>query len=106
MDKRTAAMDSPVPPLNAIRFLLAALIFSCGHAAAQQWPAKPVRIIVPFPPGQAADIVARVVAERLTATLGQQVIVENRTGAGSVVGSEMAAKSPPDGYTMLAAGTS
>ena len=99
-------MDSAVPPLNAIRFLLAALILICGVAAAQQWPAKPVRIIVPFPPGQAADIVARVVAERLTATLGQQVIVDNRPGAGSVVGSEMAAKSPPDGYTFLAGGTS
>ena len=54
-------MDQTVQPLNAIKLLLAALTFVCGAAAAQQWPAKPVRIIVPFPPGQAADIVARVV---------------------------------------------
>jgi tripartite-type tricarboxylate transporter receptor subunit TctC len=65
-----------------------------------------VRIIVPFPPGQAADIIARTVAERLSITFGQQVIVDNRPGAGSVVGSELAAKSPPDGYTFLAGGTS
>ena len=99
-------MDLTVRPLNAIKLLLVALTFVCGAAAAQQWPAKPVRIIVPFPPGQAADIVARVMAERLTAALGQQVIVDNRPGAGSMVGSEMAAKSPPDGSTLLAGGTS
>ena len=91
---------------TALRLCLPALALICASAAAQQWPAKTVRIIVPFPPGQAADLVARVMAERLSAVLGQQVIVENRPGAGSVVGSEMAAKSPPDGYTFLAGGTS
>ena len=92
--------------LTAIRLCLAALALVCTSTAAQQWPARTVRIIVPFPPGQAADLVARVMAERLSTVLGQQVIVENRPGAGSVVGSEMAAKSAPDGYTFLAGGTS
>jgi tripartite-type tricarboxylate transporter receptor subunit TctC len=85
---------------------LAALCFACGIAFAQQWPVRPVRIIVPFPPGQAADISARVVAERLTAAFGQQVIVDNRPGAGSLLGSEMAARSAPDGYTYFAGGNS
>jgi tripartite-type tricarboxylate transporter receptor subunit TctC len=87
-------------------WILFTLSFACGVASAQQWPARPLRIIVPFPPGQAADIVARVAAERLTTALGQQVIVDNRPGAGSMIGSEAAAKSPPDGYTFLAGGTS
>jgi tripartite-type tricarboxylate transporter receptor subunit TctC len=78
----------------------------CTVAVAQPWPSRPVRIIVPFPPGQAADIIARVIAERLTPALGQQIVVENRPGAGSMIGSEMAAKSRPDGYTLLIGGSS
>ena len=81
-------------------------VLPCAPAFAQQWPAKPLRIIVPFPPGQGADIVGRLVAERLTAVLGQQVIVENRPGAGSMLGTEFAAKAPGDGYTLLIGGTS
>jgi tripartite-type tricarboxylate transporter receptor subunit TctC len=72
---------------------------------AQQYPSKPVRIIVPFPPGQAADIITRIVGERLGAAIGQQVIVDNRPGAGAAVGTELAAKSAPDGYTLLAGGS-
>ena len=83
-----------------------ALLLACTPTLAQQWPMRPVRIIVPFPPGQAADIIARTVAERLSTTLGQQFIVDNRPGAGSVVGSELGAKAAPDGYTFLAGGTS
>lgn len=86
--------------------VLLPLILNFGEVAAQQWPTKPLRIIVPFPPGQAADIVARVIAERLSLALAQQVIVDNRPGAGSMLGSELAAKSAPDGYTYLAGGTS
>lgn len=74
-------------------------------AWAQQWPAKTVRIVVPFPPGQAADIISRIIAERLTPVLGQQILVDNRPGAGGVVGSGIAAKSAPDGYTYLFAGS-
>ncbi len=76
-----------------------------AHVLAQSWPAKPVRIIVPFPPGQAADIITRAIGERLSPALGQQVIVDNRPGAGAALGTELAAKAAPDGYTFLAGGS-
>ena len=78
----------------------------CGEAAAQQWPARPVRAIVPFPAGQAVDLITRMLAERMSVGLGQQIIVENRPGAGSVLGSEFVARATPDGYTFLAGGSS
>ena len=74
---------------------------AAGAVAAQQYPAKPIRIIVGFAPGGGSDFIARVIAQKLTERLGAQVIVENRPGAGSVLGSELAVKSPPDGYTLL-----
>jgi tripartite-type tricarboxylate transporter receptor subunit TctC len=80
--------------------LLATSVISRG-AFAQAWPTKPVRIIVPFPAGQATDILARVMAEQLTKSLGQQVIAENRPGAAGQIGADVAAKAPPDGYTLL-----
>lgn len=83
---------------------LAALIgAACGisAASAQDFPAKPVRIVVPWPPGGNVDITARTVQAALGEALGQQVLVENRAGAGGTVGSGQVAKSPPDGYTLL-----
>ena len=67
----------------------------------QAWPAKPVRIIVPFPPGGGLDFFTRIAAVKLQDNLGQQFVVENRAGAGGMIGAEAAAKSPPDGYTVL-----
>ena len=72
-----------------------------GFAHAQSYPSKPVRMIVPFPAGGATDIVGRLIAQKLTESWSQQVIVDNRGGAGGTIGSDAAAKSPPDGYTML-----
>jgi tripartite-type tricarboxylate transporter receptor subunit TctC len=81
--------------------LAALLAISAGAAIAQTYPAKPVRMVVPFPAGGATDIVGRLIAQKLSETWGQQVIVDNRGGAGGTIGSEVAAKSPADGYTIL-----
>src|SRR4051812_17796203 len=70
-------------------------------ASAQEWPAKPVHFIVPYPPGGGTDVIARIVQNRLSQELGQGIIIENRGGAGGALGTEAAAKSAPDGYTFL-----
>ena len=81
-------------------FLAAALLAS-PFAQAQDWPTKPVRMIVPFPPGGGTDTVARPLAAKLTQILGQQIVIDNRGGAGGTIGAGIAAKSPADGYTVL-----
>ncbi len=78
---------------------MALLTASALHA--QPYPVKPIRLIVPYPPGAGTDIIARTVGQRLAETLGQQVVVENRGGGGGVIGADAAAKAPPDGYTMV-----
>jgi tripartite-type tricarboxylate transporter receptor subunit TctC len=79
----------------------AILIALTAGAAAQDYPNKPVRLIIPFPPGGSNDVVGRVIATQLSDALGKQVVVDNRAGAGGVIGTEVAANSPPDGYTLL-----
>src|SRR5688572_15207208 len=84
----------------------AAALFFCGIAAAQPYPSRPVRIIVPQATGGGVDIMARSVAQKLTETWGQQVIVDNRPGANGIIGIEPVVKSKPDGYTLSASFTS
>src|SRR6266545_1991887 len=84
-------------------FSLVALLALSGSLAAQSYPNRAVKVVVPWPPGQATDIAARVVAERLQEALGQPFVIENRPGAGGAIGSEVVAKSAADGYTLLAA---
>ena len=81
-------------------FALAALVLA-GSALAQAWPTKPIRLIVPFPPGGSADILARAIGQKLGDGLGQQVIIDNRPGAGTAIGAEATAKAAPDGYTIM-----
>jgi len=81
--------------------LLAVLAALASEAQAQAYPVKPVRMIVPFAPGGNTDIIARIVVPGMSKALGQQIVIENRGGAGSMIGTDVAAKSPPDGYTLL-----
>jgi tripartite-type tricarboxylate transporter receptor subunit TctC len=84
--------------------LVAILCAAITPAAAQSWPtAKPIAMVVPFPPGPALDLVARLVGAKLSEALGQTVVIENRTGANGTVGSSLVARAAPDGYTLLAA---
>jgi len=81
--------------------LLVAALFASSIAVANDWPAKPVRFIVPYPPGGGTDVIARILQSRLSDGLGHSVIVDNRGGAGGVLGTEAVAKAPADGYTFL-----
>ena len=95
------------PPARARLLAALTLLLCCalpaGPASAQDYPAKPLRLVVPFPAGGGTDIVARTLGERLAAELGQPVIIDNRPGAGTVIGTDNVAKSAPDGYTLLMA---
>src|SRR5258706_8352022 len=83
-----------------IRLLAAVLLTASGRAAPQPCPVKPVTLIVPFAPGGGSDVSGRFIAQKLSTALGQQVVVENRAGAGGLIGVEAGIKSPPDGYTL------
>lgn len=95
----------------ALLFACSLLTGACGNAwpqsgEASNWPSRPIRAIVPFAPGTGADVVARLVFNQLSIQLGQQIVVENRGGAGGTIGTAMVAKAEPDGYTILGHSTS
>src|SRR4030088_3478007 len=84
--------------------LFAAMLVAVSAVYAQQdFPNRPMRMIVPWPPGQAADLVGRVMAQKMGEVLGQQIVIDNRAGAGGMIGTDVAAKATPDGYTLLSA---
>jgi len=87
--------------VSATLLCLALPLACCAPAAAEDYPSRPITLIIPFPAGGGVDTIGRVIAAKLTAALGQQVIVENRAGAGSVIGIRAGAKAAPDGYTIL-----
>jgi tripartite-type tricarboxylate transporter receptor subunit TctC len=89
--------------LPNVALALLAVVALAGGASAQPYPSKPVRFILPFPPGGPSDIVGRALSQKLGDQLGQQVVADNRAGAGGNLGMEVAAKSPPDGYTIVLA---
>jgi tripartite-type tricarboxylate transporter receptor subunit TctC len=88
-----------------LRLLTVVITAAAAHTvhAAQKWPERPLRIVVPFVPGAGGDLTGRLVAKQLSDALGQQAVVDNRPGAGSIIGTEIVAKSAPDGYTLLIA---
>ena len=77
-----------------------------GSASAQSFPGKPIRIVVGFAPGGPADVMARLIGQRISADLGQSVVIDNRPGAGGTIGARVVAESDPDGYTLLLGNTS
>lgn len=89
--------------LYCIRGSVIATVAVCGLAQADVWPSKPIRLISPFVPGGGASLVARLVAGDLGEALGQSIVVDNRAGGGGVIGTEIAARSRADGYTLLMA---
>src|SRR5690606_38463142 len=93
------AMKFGLKLVGAMVAMSAALV--CGTASAQNWPERPIRVIVPFAPGGGTDIFTRVMAPRLAEVLGQQIVVDNKPGGSSIIGSQQVAQATPDGYTLL-----
>jgi tripartite-type tricarboxylate transporter receptor subunit TctC len=92
--------------MNCLRITCALFAMLAFNAAAQPYPNKPIRLMVPFPPGGSTDIVARIVAQKVGAQLGQNLVIENRGGAGGTLGTAVVAKAPADGYTLVVGTTS
>ena len=99
----TQALFSAERTTAALALLLVLSPYCCGRASAEDYPDHAVKIIVPFPAGGTADAVPRIIADRLSRKWGQTVVIENRTGAGGNIGSEVVWRSAPDGYTLLSA---
>ena len=88
---------------NLLVAVLAAMVFLLAPftAVAQVYPVKPVRVVIPWPPGGSNDVVGRIVTQKLAEALGQQFVIDNRPGAAGSIGSDVVAKAPPDGYTLM-----
>ena len=96
------SMSASMPKARSLLVAIAGLLLALGApVAAQDYPSKPVRLIIPFPPGGSNDVVGRMIALQLSDRLGKQVVVDNRGGAGGIIGTEAAANAPHDGYTLL-----
>src|SRR5437660_7114712 len=104
MTPMDASLSRPARRFGPSAAVLAALLLGGPAALAQSWPAKTVRIVVPFAPGGTADTLGRLVAQRLTESFKENFIIENRAGAGGAIGSDMVAKAAPDGYTLVVSG--
>src|SRR5260221_644570 len=102
--RRPGSPAAAISAMRSIAFLAGALF--AGLALAQPYPSKPLRMIVPFPPGGVTDVMSRAVAARLSAEMGQPVVVENRAGASGIIGAEAGARAPADGYTITMGNTS
>lgn len=89
--------------MQRFMLLVAACLLTSTALAQQNYPNRPLRMVIPWPPGQATDLVGRVIAQKLTEILGYQVVADNRAGAGGMIGTDIVAKAAPDGYTLLAA---
>ena len=99
-------MTRTLRQLGCLILILAALPLAASRALAQPaWPTRPIKLVVPFPPGGGTDVLARMVAERLRPLLGETVVIDNRPGATGNIGNDFVAKAPPDGYTVLIQGT-
>lgn len=92
--------------LRRAALCMSMLMMIAGHVPAQTFPSRPLRVVVPYPPGGVPDVMARMVSQRLSENLGQQIIVDNRPGAAGAIAAEWVMKSPPDGYTLLIADSS
>ncbi len=103
MNFKSLSNFKPLRGLKSIRTCLSAMALAtlCSSAIAQDYPTRPIKLIVPFPSGGATDIVSRVVAQQLGTELGQTVIVDNKAGAAGVIGAEAASRAAPDGYTLV-----
>ncbi len=89
--------------MRLARLFCIAAVFTCGNALAQSFPSKPIRVVVPYSAGGVVDVIARLIGDRMSQNIGQPVIVENRTGAASNIGTELVARAPADGYTLVLA---
>src|SRR5690348_4536189 len=92
------------PAMSRCAFVAAIAVLVAGPVLAQPYPSKPIRLIVPFAAGGGNDNIARLVGKRLSESLGQPLVIDNRPGAGGVLGAELAAKAPSDGYTLFLGG--